>query len=66
LAQAWYTANFHRAKKMPELSWVLRQVRPAQKQSPKAQRLAMEQLSARLGIPLKRTRLIRRDTPSGQ
>jgi hypothetical protein len=61
---AWHINALARRKELPDLRRLL--VRPrVEKQTPKVQKLVMEQLSARLGIPLRRTRLIQKQ-PDGQ
>jgi hypothetical protein len=61
---AWHTAALCGAAwagKLPKLESVLR--RPgSQQQTPSQQKTVIHMLSARYGLPIKRTRLIRKDT----
>lgn len=60
---AWHMAALQRQERLPELK-TLCIVRP-RRQTPDEQRLVLETLSARFGIPLQRVRLIPRDVAHG-
>ena len=62
LALAWHMAALQRTKKMPELKTLLRQLKPLSKQSPQEQLAAVHKIAADMGKPVKRVRIIRKDT----
>lgn len=57
---AWQFANFQRAKKLPDLKVALSRIRGPQKHTPKQMHAALQALSEQYGIPLRRTRLVKR------
>jgi hypothetical protein len=59
VALAWRTANYSRAKRLPALRDELHAVTV---QTPDESLTMLQAISARYGLPLKRVRLIRRDT----
>lgn len=65
VALAWYTANLVRAQKIPSLKELLRQLRPQRKQTRREQHAIVHQLSAQLGKPLKRVRLVHKERSVG-
>jgi hypothetical protein len=61
LTLAWHMAALQRAKKMPELKTLLRQLQPFKKQTAQEQLAAVHKIAADMGKSLKRVRLIRKD-----
>jgi GAF domain-containing protein len=59
---AWHVAALERQTKLPGLKTLLHEARPKDgKQKNAHQRAVMQQLSAQLGIEIRRTRLVRRE-----
>lgn len=58
---AWTTAALMRQEKLPKLDKLLARHQTLQQQPRKEQLMVIQSLSAQLGIPLRRVRLINRD-----
>ncbi len=61
MVHAWHVALFSRQEKLPSLDRVLTSMHGKRPQTVQQQRTVMDMLSAKLGVPVKRARFIRKD-----